>query len=150
MFSDLKFTFPTLLLLPVEMWATILRYLDDEILLSAGLTSKRFMRVCKGDPKLRKRIRDQILLERRLLRNAALDRDMGITVLRNYVPSVINVNQKKTVLIKKLPFRIPRVEEIHRTSLFTAGHKDSWKIGCEKRRMKSSKKRVESYKTIRL
>ncbi|KAF5299057.1 hypothetical protein FQA39_LY11603 [Lamprigera yunnana] len=150
MFSDLKFTFPVLLLLPVEMWSTILRYLDDETLLSAVLTSKRFMRVCKGDPKLRKRIRGQILIERRLLRNATLDREMGITVLRNYVPSVINVNQKKTVLIQKLSVRIPRVEENHRTSPFTAGHKDSWKIGCENRRMKSSKRSVESYKTIRL
>ncbi|KAF5299058.1 hypothetical protein FQA39_LY11604 [Lamprigera yunnana] len=150
MFSDLKFTFPVLLLLPVEMWANILRYLDDVTLLSAALTSKRFMRVCKGDPILRKRIRAQILLERQLLRSATLDRDLGITVLRNYVPSATNVNQKKTVLIKKLSIRIPRMEENHRTSPFTAGYKDSWKIGRENRRMKSSKRREESYKTIRL
>ncbi|KAF5295213.1 hypothetical protein FQA39_LY19329 [Lamprigera yunnana] len=100
MFGDMKFTFPALLLLPVEMWATILRYLDDKTLLSAALTSKRFMRVCKGDPILRKRVRAQILLERRLLRNATLDREMGITVIRNYAPNVINVNQNKTVAKK--------------------------------------------------
>ncbi|KAF5290945.1 hypothetical protein FQA39_LY14551 [Lamprigera yunnana] len=110
MFSDLKFTFPALLLLPVEMWATILRYLDDKTLLSAALTSKRFMRVCKGDPILRKRVSAQILLERRLLRNATLDREMGITVIRNYAPNVINVNQNKTVAKKVLSIRIPRVE----------------------------------------
>ncbi|KAF5294118.1 hypothetical protein FQA39_LY13489 [Lamprigera yunnana] len=150
MFTDLKFTYPVFLLLPVEMWAVILGYLDDETLLSAALTSKRFMKVCKGDPILRKRIIAQIVLERRFLRGATLDRDMCITVLRNYVPSVINVNQKKTVLIKKLTIKIPRVDENHPTSYFKAGHNNSSKIGCEKRHMKSSKKRVESYKTIRL
>ncbi|KAF5286465.1 hypothetical protein FQA39_LY16293 [Lamprigera yunnana] len=150
MFSEMKFTFPALLLLPVEMWATILRYLDDKTLLSAALTSKRFMRVCKGDPILRKRVRAQILLERRLLRNATLDREMGITVIRNYAPNVINVNQNKTVAKKVLSIRIPSVERNPRMSYFTAYTKDSRNVDGCKVKTKSSKRRLEPYRTIRL
>ncbi|KAF5299062.1 hypothetical protein FQA39_LY11608 [Lamprigera yunnana] len=150
MFGDMKFTFPALLLLPVEMWATILRYLDDKTLLSAALTSIRFMRVCKGDPILRKRVRAQMLLEKRLLRNATLDREMGITVIRNYAPNVINVNQNKIVAKKVLSIRIPSVERNPRMSYFTADIKDSRKVSGGKTKAKSSKRRVESYRTLRL
>ncbi|KAF5299063.1 hypothetical protein FQA39_LY11609 [Lamprigera yunnana] len=150
MFGDMKFTFPALLLLPVEMWATILRYLDDRTLLSAALTSIRFMKVCKGDPILRKRVRAQILLERRLLRNATLDREMGITVIRNYAPNVINVNQNKIVAKKLLSIRIPSVERNPGMSYFTADTRIKKKVGGGKVKSKSSKRRVEPYRTIRL
>ncbi|KAF5299065.1 hypothetical protein FQA39_LY11611 [Lamprigera yunnana] len=150
MFGDMKFTFPALLLLPVEMWATILRYLDDKTLLSAALTSKRFMRICKGDTTLRKRVRVQILLEKRLLRNATLDREMGITVIRNYAPNVINVNQNKTVTKKVLSIRIPSVARNPRMSYFTADTKDSKKVDDGKVKVKSSERRVKLYRTIRL
>ncbi|KAF5299060.1 hypothetical protein FQA39_LY11606 [Lamprigera yunnana] len=143
MFGDMTFMFLALLMLPVEMWVTIFRYLDNKTLLSTALASKRFMGVCKGDPILRRRVRTQILLE-----NRALGREMGVAIIYNYVPGVTYVDQNKLAIIERLP--ILRIQQNSRLNYFTVDTKDSRRIGGGKQSKKSSKFRSNPYKCLRL
>ncbi|KAB0797077.1 hypothetical protein PPYR_08071, partial [Photinus pyralis] len=57
--------------------------LDDKSLLNAALASKYFMKICKGDPVLRRRIRRRIMDEQKMWREVATNVNIGVEVIRS-------------------------------------------------------------------
>ncbi|KAK4882140.1 hypothetical protein RN001_005459 [Aquatica leii] len=102
MYSLIDYSFSTLLFLPVEMLVNILRFLDDKSLLNAAFSSKRFMRICKEDPLLRRRIRSYIRKEKQLIKQSTVNAKLQLEIIRHDQPQLFGRNQNKIVTVKKL------------------------------------------------
>ncbi|KAJ8985441.1 hypothetical protein NQ317_017073 [Molorchus minor] len=95
MFQLLPFLQSTCLFpeLPVEMWCFILRYLDPRSLLAGVRVHKSWLRVCRGDPILKKRLRLALEEEKTVRWNMILDPRLSLKISRelpaeNYRPNV--------------------------------------------------------------
>ncbi|KAK4882139.1 hypothetical protein RN001_005458 [Aquatica leii] len=86
----------------VEMLVNILRFLDDKSLLNAAFSSKRFMRICKEDPLLRRRIRSYIRKEKQLIKQSTVNAKLQLEIIRHDQPQLFGKNQNKIVTVKKL------------------------------------------------
>ncbi|KAB0796405.1 hypothetical protein PPYR_10466 [Photinus pyralis] len=150
MFSLIAFSLPALCVLPVEMLAEIFRYLDDKSLLNAALASKYFMKICKGDPVLRRRIRKRIVEEKKIWREIVTNARMGVDVIREETSQPFARNVKKVVEIRPLHFRRPAEQETLKAVPFELGVVGSRRNGGGKLRVKKNHKvRAEPYNAIR-
>ncbi|KAK5639461.1 hypothetical protein RI129_011953 [Pyrocoelia pectoralis] len=143
MFTLLGFSFPVLLLLPVEMLAEVFRNLDSESLVNVMLSSTYFMKVCKGDPILRRRVRAQLLLQRHTLKQTIMNPNYGLAIFREGGPKMFGKNVVKTIQRRKLSVQTPNYADSRGAQSFSV---ESRKFGGGKVRTKTSTVRVEPYK----
>lgn len=92
--------------LPTELCANILRFTDSESLLNAVLVNRSWMRVCKGDPVLRKRIRMQIQETLHLQEEILMNPSRTVNVSRSKPGKIFGKNVVKIVTKRKLPVGI--------------------------------------------
>ncbi|KAB0791311.1 hypothetical protein PPYR_03111 [Photinus pyralis] len=134
------------------MLAETFRYLDDKSLLNAALASKYFMKICKGDPVLRRRIRKRIIEERKMWREAVTNAKMGVDVMREETPQPFARNVKKVVKIRQLHIRRhAELNSLEQTAMpFDLGVVGSRSNGGGKlKTRKNHKVRAEPYNAIR-
>ncbi|KAL3289829.1 hypothetical protein HHI36_023220 [Cryptolaemus montrouzieri] len=103
--------------LPIEIIAMILRYLDDSSLFSAFLTCRRWAEVCRGDPILRRRIRNHVKNIRKERERVILNPSTGIEIVRTENTSIFERNRSNNKQIKVerdiLPqmVRLPKIKK---------------------------------------
>ncbi|KAK5641457.1 hypothetical protein RI129_010004 [Pyrocoelia pectoralis] len=150
MFSLITFSLPALCVLPVEMLAEIFRYLDDKSLLNTALASKYFMKICKGDPTLRRRIRRRIIEEKRIWRDVVMNAKMDVSIIRDESSKVFGRNLKKTVTIRPISIRNHQKIDTPKAKTFDLGSLDARRKGGGKLKVNnSSKVRVKPYNSLR-
>ncbi|KAF5299033.1 hypothetical protein FQR65_LT09496 [Abscondita terminalis] len=110
-----------LLLLPVEMLVAALRYLDDKSLVNAVFASKRFLSVCKGDPVLRKRMREYVTRQKNKYREMGVNMQLRVEIIRIDMKKYFGQHQNKNMQVMAQTHstiqhhHVPRAKSVSRT-----------------------------------
>ncbi|KAL3289833.1 hypothetical protein HHI36_023224 [Cryptolaemus montrouzieri] len=101
--------------LPIEIIAMIFRYLDDSSLFSAFLTCRRWTEVCRGDPILRRRIRNHVKKIRKERERVFLNPSIGVEIVRVEITSIFERNRSNNKQIKVKRDILPQMVRVPKT-----------------------------------
>lgn len=103
-------------ILPVEVWCLILRALDGKSLLATVRSASYFGNIVRGDPVLRKTLRDAVKDAKREMSEWLNRPGMALTITREGSDRLFGSNCRKKVTTAKCPDMqdYPRIEKTTR------------------------------------